>query len=115
MSGHPARRVYCFALTSRWCCGPVLRAAARVVVFTADERAAVAAKYGIDPAQIEVRPNGVGETFSTPAGGSRGVKAVAVRGQALRPEKRAVAARALAGISERFETTLVGDGELEPT
>ena len=43
--------------------GPILRAAARVVVFTAEQRSVVAAKYSIDPAHIAVIPNGVEQKF----------------------------------------------------
>ena len=43
--------------------GPVLRAAARVVVFTAEQRSDVSATYGLDPARVAVIPNGVAESF----------------------------------------------------
>lgn len=94
--------------------GPVLRAAARVVVFTAEQRTAVAAKYGIDPAQIEVIPNGVEETFFYSAQRLASAKPRLLFVGRLSVQKNVpLLLRALAGISEHFETTLVGDGELE--
>ena len=92
--------------------GPVLRAAASVVVFTAEQRAAVVARYGLDPARVAVLPNGVHHSFFC-------------AGRRLLPEKPRLLfvgrlsvqknipllLHALDGVSERFETTLVGDGD----
>lgn len=94
--------------------GRVLRAAAAVVVFTDEQRSAVASKYGVDPTRIAVIPNGVDDTFY-------------YVGQRLpRPRPRLLFVgrltvqknlhlllRALDGVSQHFETTLVGEGELE--
>ena len=94
--------------------GSVLRASARVVVFTTEQRTVVAAKYRIDPAQIEVIPNGVEETFYYSGRRLVGAKPRLLYVGRLSVQKNLpLLLRALAGISERFETTLVGDGELE--
>jgi glycosyltransferase involved in cell wall biosynthesis len=94
--------------------GPVLRAAARVVVFTAEQRSAVSARYSIDPARIAVIPNGVEETFFY--SGQRLLRAkprLLFVGRLAGHKNLPLLLRALAGVSERFETTLVGDGKLE--
>lgn len=94
--------------------GPVLRNAARVVVFTADQRSAVSVKYGIPPERIAVIPNGVEETFYY--SGQRIPKAkprLLFVGRLAAQKNLPLLLHALAGVSEQFETTLVGDGELE--
>lgn len=94
--------------------GPVLRAAARVAVFTPEQRSAVAATYRIDPARIAVVPNGVDDSFYYV--GQRRPKAkprLLFVGRLAVQKNIPLLFRALAGISERFETTMVGDGELE--
>ena len=94
--------------------GPVLRAAARLVVFTNEQRSTASARYGIDPALIAVIPNGVGEKFFY--SGQRLPKAkprLLFVGRLSVQKNLPLLLRALVGVSERFETTLVGDGELE--
>jgi glycosyltransferase involved in cell wall biosynthesis len=91
-----------------------LRNAARVVVFTAEQRSAVSARYSIDPARIVVIPNGVEKTFYYV--GQRLPKAnprLLFVGRLAAQKNLPLLLRALVGISQRFETTLVGDGELE--
>ena len=94
--------------------GPVLRAAASVVVFTDEQRSAVSTKYRVDPARIAVIPNGVGEAFFY-----AGERPLHSRPRLLFVGRLSVQKnliqliRALDGISEEFETTLVGEGELE--
>jgi glycosyltransferase involved in cell wall biosynthesis len=93
---------------------PVLRAAARVVVLTAEQRSAVAARYRMDPARIAVIPNGVAEEFFY--SGQRLPKTkprLLFVGRLSVQKNLPLLLRALAGVSERFETTLVGDGEAE--
>ncbi len=93
---------------------PVLRAAATVVVFTDEQRSAVASKYGIDPARIAVIPNGVDETFFY--AGQRVLHPkprLLFVGRLSVQKNLPLLFRALEGVSEQFETTLVGDGELE--
>lgn len=93
---------------------PVLRAAARVVVFTAGQRSAVSARYGIDPARIAVIPNGVEEKFFNPARRlPRARPRLLFVGRLAVQKNIPLLLGALAGISDRFETTLAGDGELE--
>jgi glycosyltransferase involved in cell wall biosynthesis len=94
--------------------GPVLRAAARVAVFTAEQGSAVSATYGVDPARVAVIPNGVGESFfySGPRLPQARPRLLFV-GRLTVQKNVPLLLRALAGVSERFETTLVGDGEAE--
>jgi glycosyltransferase involved in cell wall biosynthesis len=92
--------------------GPVLRAAARVVVFTAEQRAAVSARYRIDPAHMAVIPNGAEETFFYAGQRLPHPKPrLLFVGRFTVQKNLPLLLRALAGVSERFETTLVGDGE----
>jgi glycosyltransferase involved in cell wall biosynthesis len=97
-----------------WVLGPVLRAAAIVVVFTDEQRATVAAKYRIDPARIAVIPNGVDETFFY---GSQRILHPRPRllfvGRLSTQKNLLLFLNSLDGVSERFETTLVGEGEHE--
>lgn len=92
----------------------VLRAAATVVTFTDEQRSTVASKYGVDPARMAVIPNGVDETFFYT--GQRVLHAkprLLFVGRLSVQKNLALFLRALDGVSERFETTLVGEGELE--
>jgi glycosyltransferase involved in cell wall biosynthesis len=94
--------------------GPVLRAAAAVVAFTEEQRSAVASRYGVDPARIAVIPNGVDETFFY--AGQRAAHSkprLLFVGRLSVQKNLLLLLRALDGVSEQFETTLVGDGELE--
>ena len=94
--------------------GPVLRAAATVVAFTDEQRSMVASRYGVDPARIAVIPNGVDERFFY-----AGQRALHAKPRLLFVGRLSVQKnlmqflRALDGVSEQFETTLVGAGELE--
>jgi glycosyltransferase involved in cell wall biosynthesis len=92
----------------------VLRGAARVVVFTQEQRAATAAKYGLDAARIAVVSNGVDDEFlhtgpRVPHSKPRLLFVGRLSVQKNLPQLL----HALDGVSEQFETTLVGDGELE--
>jgi glycosyltransferase involved in cell wall biosynthesis len=93
---------------------PVLRAAAAVVTFTDGQRSTVASTYGVDPARIAVIPNGVDGTFFY-----AGPRSLHSRPRLLFVGRLAVQKnlllflRALDGVSEQFETTLVGEGELQ--
>lgn len=94
--------------------GRVLRAAANVVVFTDEQRSAVTSKYGVDPARIAVIPNGVDETFLSPGQRILHPKPRLLFVGRLSVQKNLhMFLNALDGVSEKFETTLVGDGELE--
>jgi glycosyltransferase involved in cell wall biosynthesis len=94
--------------------GPVLRAAAAVVVFTDEQRAVVASKYGVDPLRIAVIPNGVDERFFNT--GERFLHSkprLLFVGRLSVQKNLLLFLRALDGVSDRFDTTLVGDGGLE--
>jgi len=94
--------------------GRVLRSAAVVVVFTDEQRSDVASRYGINPARIRVIPNGVDENFRYP-----GPRLPHPRPRLLFVGRLTVQKNlpllfhALDGISDGFETTLVGEGELQ--
>jgi D-inositol-3-phosphate glycosyltransferase len=95
--------------------GPVLRAAASVVVFTEEQRLMVAVKYGIDPSRIAVIPNGVDEAFFHSGQRRLHTKPRLLFVGRLSVQKNLpLFLHALDGVSEQFETTLVGEGELEP-
>lgn len=92
----------------------VLRGAATVVVFTHEQRSFVSAKFGVDPARIAVIPNGVDNTFlyadqRLPHSKPR----LLFVGRLVVQKNLPLFLRALDGVSEKFETTLVGEGELE--
>lgn len=94
--------------------GPVLRGAATVTVFTDEQRRATASKYAVDPARISVIPNGVDDTFFY--ADQRLVHArprLLFVGRLTIQKNLLLLLRALGGVSELFETTLVGEGELE--
>jgi rhamnosyl/mannosyltransferase len=92
----------------------VLRGAARVVVFSQEQRAAVAAKYSVDAARIAVVPNGVDDVFLHTGPRFPHLKPRLLFVGRLSVQKNLPQLlRALDGISDQFETTLVGEGELE--
>jgi glycosyltransferase involved in cell wall biosynthesis len=92
--------------------GPVLRAAASVVVFTAEQRAAVMARYRLNPARVAVLPNGVHQRFFCTAQRLLHEKPRLLFVGRLSVQKNIpLLLHALDGVSERFETTLVGDGD----
>ena len=94
--------------------GPVLRAAAVVVVPTDDFGATVRVQYGVDPVRIAVIPNGVDDSFTY-----IGQRRLHTKPRLLFVGRLAIQKnlplflRALDGVSEQFETILVGNGELE--
>ncbi len=92
--------------------GPVLRAAASVVVFTAEQRAAVVAQYGLDPARVAVLPNGVHHAFFCAGQRLLHEKPRLLFVGRLSVQKNIpLLLHALDGVSERFETILVGEGD----
>jgi glycosyltransferase involved in cell wall biosynthesis len=94
--------------------GPVLRAAAVVVVPTEDFGSTVSARYGVDPARIAVIANGVDDSFIYTGQRRLHTKPRLLFVGRLSIQKNLpLFLHALDGISEQFETTLVGDGELE--
>ena len=93
----------------------VLRDAAAVVVFTPEQRRAVVARYRLDPAAVVVIPNGVGPEYLLDR-----TRVLPERPTLLFVGRLAVQKNlplllaALEGIDDRFDTVLVGDGDLEP-
>jgi glycosyltransferase involved in cell wall biosynthesis len=92
--------------------GPALRAAASVVVFTAEQRAAVLARYRPEPARVAVLPNGVHQAYFWTGQRFLHKKPRLLFVGRLSVQKNIpLLLHALDGVSERFETTLVGDGD----
>jgi len=94
--------------------GPVLRAAAVVVVPTDDFAATVSVQYGVDPERIAVIANGVDDSFIY--SGKRRLHTkprLLFVGRLAIQKNLPLFLHALDGVSEQFETILVGDGELE--
>lgn len=93
--------------------GPVLRRAGMVVVFSHEQRSVVMSRYRINPDRIAVVPNGVDESFLY-----TGVRSLHPRPRLLFVGRLAVQKNlplllhALNGVSDRFETILVGDGAM---
>jgi glycosyltransferase involved in cell wall biosynthesis len=94
--------------------GPVLRGAEVVVVFTEEQRQVIGSKYRLDPRRIDVIPNGVEPTFFSTHQRVRPSRPRLLFVGRLAVQKNVdMLLHALDGVSERFETVLVGDGELE--
>jgi glycosyltransferase involved in cell wall biosynthesis len=94
--------------------GPILRRASAVAVFTSEQSSAIVSKYRIDDSRIRIVPNGVDEAFfwDRERDMSRIPRLLFV-GRLSVQKNLNFLLQALDGISERFETTLVGSGELE--
>lgn len=92
----------------------VLREAAAVVVFTEDQRQTVASEYGVELAKIFAIRNGVEASYFHDNDRELHAKPRLLFVGRLASEKNvSVLLDALSGISELFETTLVGEGDLE--
>jgi len=92
----------------------VLRGAQAVVVFTDDQARVVASKYGVLPGRIAVIPNGVDMAFSMEEPRSIHSRPRLLFVGRLSVQKNIeMFLHALEGISGEFDTTLVGDGDLE--
>jgi glycosyltransferase involved in cell wall biosynthesis len=93
----------------------VLRGAAFVVVFTTEQAESVVATYGVERSRVRVVPNGVDGTFFHP----QRRFPLARRPRLLFVGRLSVQKNlpqlldALEGVSERFDTAVVGSGELE--
>jgi len=93
----------------------VLRAAKFVVVFTDDQKADVIQKYGLDPSRIKVIPNGVDSKFYYDELRTIHKKPRLLFVGRLNFQKNIQQLlHALDGVSDQFETTIIGDGELGP-
>jgi glycosyltransferase involved in cell wall biosynthesis len=92
----------------------VLHGAAAVAVLTEEYRSMVTERFGVDSTRVSVIPNGVDETFLYD--GQRFLHAkprLLFVGRLAIQKNLILLLRALNGISHQFETTLVGEGELE--
>jgi len=91
----------------------VLRAARFVIVFTEDQKVDVYQKYGVELDKIKVIPNGVEDKFYYD-----GLRSLHTTPRLLFVGRLNVQKNvkqllyALEGVSNQFETTIVGDGEL---
>jgi glycosyltransferase involved in cell wall biosynthesis len=89
----------------------VLRAASFVVVFTQDQRAEMHQQYGIAMDRLRALPNGVEQKFYRDRPRTLHAKPRLVFVGRLQIQKNLqMLLRALDGVSEQFQTTLVGDG-----
>lgn len=103
-----------FVAYKRWVLGPVLRAAARVIVVSPDQPEFITTTYGVDPERIEVILNGVGPEFylePRAAPDHEGPFRLLFVGR-LSPQKNVTRLlRALALVAVPVEVVIVGDGE----
>jgi phosphatidylinositol alpha-mannosyltransferase len=95
--------------------GRVLRDAAVVVVFTQEQAEAVVASYRVDPTRVRVVPNGVDDSFfhaprRLPT--DRRPRLLYV-GRLSTQKNLPQLLSALEGVSQQFDTVLVGSGDLE--
>jgi glycosyltransferase involved in cell wall biosynthesis len=94
--------------------GRVLRGAQAVIVFTHEQRKTIRSKYGVDPRRIAVIPNGVDESFFfTDPRRLHSRPRLLFVGRLAVQKNIAMLLHALRGISERFDTTIVGSGSLD--
>jgi glycosyltransferase involved in cell wall biosynthesis len=111
-SGRLGRLV--FGFYKHFVIGHVIRGASRVVALTNGDKGGLVSDFGIDPRRIAVVRNGVDEFFSYT--GPRDLHSkprLLFVGRLAAQKNLALLLRALEGVSDRFETTLVGQGELE--
>ncbi|MDB5184233.1 MAG: glycosyl transferase group 1 [Candidatus Saccharibacteria bacterium] len=89
----------------------VMRDASAVIVFTNDQRNEVVQRYGLDLSNVKVIPNGVGDDyyFDEPRTLHRQPRLLFVGRLGYQKNLTQLIA-ALEGVSERFHTTLVGEG-----
>ena len=91
----------------------VLRAAAAVVVFSDQQRSVLTSKYRVDSGRVAVIPNGVDRAFFYAGQRTLHEKPrLLFVGRFAAQKNLPLFLRALDGVSERFETSLVGEGEL---
>jgi glycosyltransferase involved in cell wall biosynthesis len=95
--------------------GRVLRDAAIVVVFTKEQAEAVVDSYGVEPARVRVVPNGVDSSyFHAPRRlATDRLPRLLFVGRLSTQKNLPQLLNALEGVSHRFDTVLVGSGELE--
>lgn len=91
----------------------ILRRMHAVIVFSDDQKQLVTSKYRVNAANVHIVPNGVGEEYfrAEPRTPHRPFRLLFVG--RLSPQKNLpLLLQALQGVSEKFETTIVGAGEL---
>ena len=94
--------------------GRVLRGAQAVVVFTHEQQRSIQLKYGIDPLRIAVIPNSVEESFFfTEPRRLHSRPRILFVGRLAVQKNIPMLLHALRGISEGFDTMLVGSGDLD--
>jgi glycosyltransferase involved in cell wall biosynthesis len=94
--------------------GPILRRAAMVVVLTEEQRDTTVSRYRVDPRRITVIPNGVDlSRFSCSKRTLHSPPRLLFVGRLSAQKNVLLLLRALDGVSSEFDTTLVGEGELE--
>lgn len=94
--------------------GKVLRDARAVAVFTADQKKTLSSHYGVASANVHVIPNGVtNDYFMTPRLTMHKKPRLLFVGRLSYQKNLTQLLDALDGISDQFETTIVGDGELK--
>ena len=94
--------------------GVVVRRARAVVALTEDDKSMIVSRFRADPSRVNVVSNGVDDIFSCSDPRSIHAKPrLLFVGRLAAQKNLALLLRALDGISDRFETTLVGTGELE--
>lgn len=94
--------------------GKVLRHAHAVAVFTEDQKATISQQYHIEPSKVHVIPNGVADQYFISKKRSLHKKPRLLFVGRLSYQKNiAQLLDALDGISDQFETTIIGDGELK--
>lgn len=94
--------------------GKVLRDAHAVAVFTAEQKKTLSARYNVVPASVHVIPNGVAsDYFMAPRRTMHKKPRLLFVGRLSYQKNLTQLLDALDGISEQFETTIVGDGELK--
>jgi glycosyltransferase involved in cell wall biosynthesis len=93
----------------------VLLQAAIVVVFTLEQAEAVVAAHGVDPALVRVVPNGVDDSYFHPPRRlpTDRLPRLLFVGRLSAQKNLPQLLDALEGVSQRFDTVLVGNGELE--
>jgi glycosyltransferase involved in cell wall biosynthesis len=111
-SGHVGRLL--FGAYKRLIIGLVLRGAHTVVALTDDDKSALVTQFGIDPSRIALIRNGVDESFSySRIRDLHSKPRLLFVGRLTVQKNLPLLLAALDGVSDRFETTLVGRGELE--
>jgi glycosyltransferase involved in cell wall biosynthesis/uncharacterized membrane protein len=92
----------------------VLRSATAVVVFTKDQQKSLISQYGLQPTKVKVIPNGVEEKFYYDGKRSLHKKMRLLFVGRLEQQKNlSQLLYALDGVSDKFVTTIVGEGSLE--